>query len=614
MTRGTRSFFPAIAAFLMVVAGLCATTTPASAVAYAGYSDWRTISANGTQTCAIRTTGYLYCWNTDGTGSAGIPLSGYRDWKSVSVGASHRCAIRSTGLLYCWGSDTYGQVGNGSLGSPSSPVRIGGATDWKTVSAGEKHTCGIRGSGLLACWGSDENGQLGNGEPASGYASVPIRVGTAVGWKAVTTGGAHACAIWGNNTLYCWGSDAAGQVGNGGSAASTPVTSPTRISAASWLAVNAGGNHSCAIRSDGLLGCWGSDSNGQLGNGDLGDRTAPVRTTNVTDWKRLSTGTNHTCAYRGTGTLYCWGKNDARQSVETSSSESFQTPQRYVGIYDWRTIAAGDRHTCAIRATGRIYCWGDQKAPSTGTPAGTKPPAQVLDLRRWKITIPVDGSDAGTAADEVKWPELGTYLSLSHFHANLDNTAVVFRSPVGGAKTGGSVFARSELRERTLWTGSGQKNCDWTNQSGTHVMEIRQAVTHLPPKVPRVVVGQIHDPSDEVVMVRVDGSTISAEASYPDPGYPDGRKVNRVMATGYKLGTPFTIKITANPNGVFVAYNGVTKASFLDRVSTGAATDGWYFKAGLYLQTNTDKGEAATEYGEAVISNLTLSHSNGACG
>jgi hypothetical protein len=179
------------------------------------------------------------------------------------------------------------------------------------------------------------------------------------------------------------------------------------------------------------------------------------------------------------------------------------------------------------------------------------------------------------------------------------------------------------MRERTLWNGSDQSNCDWSNQSGTHTMKITQKVTHLPPRVPRVVVGQIHDPRDEVVMIRVDGTNIIAEASYPDPAFEDGRKERKPLASGYKLGTYFTIRITAAPSGVVVYYNegrsGEKSAWFPGRVARNASPDktsgdGWYFKAGHYLQSNTAKGESSSEFGEAVLSSLTISHSNGVCG
>jgi hypothetical protein len=124
-------------------------------------------------------------------------------------------------------------------------------------------------------------------------------------------------------------------------------------------------------------------------------------------------------------------------------------------------------------------------------------------------------------------------------------------------------------------------------------------------------------------MIRVNGSTIIAEASYPDPAYDDGRKVPVTLKTGYKLGTYFTIQITAGPEGVAVYYNkgesDASAAGFKGRVSRNtsedkATGDGWYFKAGHYLQTNTAKGESPTEFGEAVLSSLTISHPPGVCG
>ena len=622
MNRGNRLL--ALVTPLLVAAGFFASGGPASATTYPG-SDWKTISAGDSKTCGIRTNGRLYCWNTDGTGSSLFSISGYSDWKSVSVGRAHQCAIRGTGLLYCWGDDTYGQVGNGSTtGNPSSPVRVAGtATTWKSVSAGANHTCAVLGSGYLYCWGDDTAGQLGNGS-TDGSQTGPDRVaGTSTSWKSVTAGGTHTCGILGTGYLYCWGDDTNGQVGNGDTTGNP--TGPVRVAgtATTWKSVSAGANHTCAVLGSGYLYCWGDDTTGQLGNGSgtTAGQAAPTRITTVYDWRSISAGSGHTCGVRAAGALYCWGDNTYGQVG--GSANPVQSPLRYSTLNDWTAPDTGSRFSCGLRGAGSLYCWGAQQAPSNGTPAGTAYPAQVLDLRRWKLTIPYDGSDADTVADEIKWPTLGTYRNLNFFHTTSDNKAAVFRAQVGGAKTGGSVFARSELRERTLWDGSSQANCDWSNQSGTHTMRITQKVTHLPRVIPRVVVGQIHDPRDEVVMVRVNGTDIIAEASYPHPDYPDGRKVTVPLAGGYRVGTTFTIRITAGPTGVAVYYNeglsGAKTAWFAGRVARNASPDkttgdGWFFKAGLYLQTNTAKGEAPTEYGEGVISNLTINHSDGVCG
>lgn len=131
-------------------------------------------------------------------------------------------------------------------------------------------------------------------------------------------------------------------------------------------------------------------------------------------------------------------------------------------------------------------------------------------------------------------------------------------------------------------------------------MTITQAVTHLPPKVPKVVVGQIHDPDDEVLMVRLDGQHLYIEVRNVDGTY-----VQKTLTDSYRLGTKFNVKIIATKAGIRVDYNGAEKAVFKGRVSAGPT---WYFKAGCYLQSNTTKGERPDGFGESVLYRLTISH------
>jgi len=330
-----------------------------------------------------------------------------------------------------------------------------------------------------------------------------------------------------------------------------------------------------------------------------------MRTTNATDWKRVSAGENHTCGYRGNGALYCWGRNDSRQSVAGSSTTSFQKPQRYDGISDWRVVDAGVRHTCAIRSTGRIYCWGVQRPPSNGTPAGTAYPASLSSLgylKAWKVTLPVDGADSNPYADEIKQPQLATYRSLSYFHTNSSNTAVVLRAPVGGAKTSGSSFARTELRNMKPYDNVKADEYNWT--SGTHVLEMEEKFTHLPAVDPKVVGMQIHDPDHQVLEIVLNGPRLYAYVRRTD-----GTAWEQTLNSAYKLGTKFTLKVTANANGIFVDYNGARKASFAGR--RPSSTVYWFFKAGCYLQTNTDPdhGDAPNDYGEVLIYRLKTTHS-----
>jgi hypothetical protein len=219
----------------------------------------------------------------------------------------------------------------------------------------------------------------------------------------------------------------------------------------------------------------------------------------------------------------------------------------------------------------------------TPPPGGT--PASVLDLTNWKITLPVAGSGGG--ALEVKQPQLASY---SHEYFRAAGQSVVFTAPVTGATTSGSSYPRSELREMA---NGGRDNASWSSTSGTHVMEITQAITQTPSAKPHVVAGQIHDSGDDVVMIRLEGKNLFVEG--------DGDSLAE-LDSNYTLGTTFTVRLVVANGRIRVFYNGVQK---LDYAFNGS---GLYFKAGAYTQSNASKGEPAGAAGQVVITELRVTH------
>ncbi len=308
--------------------GIAGGTRAEPAPIASGATDWSSVSAGSRHTCAVRA-GRVACWGLDSYGQLGdgsvtatadptpSPIaSGATNWTSVSAGDSHTCAVRA-GRVACWGRDASGQLGDGSAGpnGDASPGLIAsGATDWTSVSAGGSHTCATR-AGRVACWGGDARGQLGDGSAGpNGDASPGLIASGATDWTSVSAGDQHTCAVRAGR-VACWGNDTSGELGDG-SAGPEPDATPGLIAsgATDWTSVSAGGSHTCATRA-GRVACWGYDDDGQLGDRTAGpgpDATPGVIASGATDWKQVSAGYVHTCAIRAM-VLACWGSDSHGQ-------------------------------------------------------------------------------------------------------------------------------------------------------------------------------------------------------------------------------------------------------------------------------------------------------------
>ncbi|MEZ4288906.1 MAG: polysaccharide lyase family 7 protein [Polyangiales bacterium] len=226
--------------------------------------------------------------------------------------------------------------------------------------------------------------------------------------------------------------------------------------------------------------------------------------------------------------------------------------------------------------------------PETTVPSTAMVPADVVDLTNWKLTLPIGSS----GPDEIKQPTLDDYTINPYFYVDKAKMAVVFRAHAGGVTTSGSGYPRSELREMA---NGGKDKASWSTTSGVHTMTTRQAITHLPVVKPHVVVAQIHDAGDDVIMVRLEGKHLFVEGGGDELG---------TLDSNYQLGTVFDLKIVASGGKIAVYFNDMSRPA----VTTSVSTSGCYFKAGVYTQSNTSKGDAASAYGEAVLYRLGISH------
>ena len=218
-------------------------------------------------------------------------------------------------------------------------------------------------------------------------------------------------------------------------------------------------------------------------------------------------------------------------------------------------------------------------------------PAEVLDLSAWKVTLPADLPERKGSPDEIRQPQLKTFIEPGAFFVNENGKGVVFRAISGAMTTVNSKYPRSELREMTA---DGSASAAWnTNDDHIHTMTLQQAVTKTPEVKPHVVCAQIHDKKDDVMMVRLEGQRLFIERN----------KTGDVeLDTAYVLGTSFNLRIEAGNGRVKVWYNDVLSMDW-ETVRTGC-----YFKAGCYTQSNVEKGDKPDAYGEVVITALAISH------
>lgn len=272
----------------------------------------------------------------------------------------------------------------------------------RAIGIGWNHALAIGRDGALWSWGANGSGQLGLGDVMD--RGMSTRVSTDGGaWRVVTGGSRHSCGIREDGSLWCWGVNVHGQLGVGDT---RDRNVPTRVGVETdWVEVVCGGLHSCGIRAGGALWCWGANPAGQLGLGDqTGDRSAPQRVGTETGWRALAAKARFNCALRADASLWCWGDNSDGQ-LGVGDTMDRRAPVPVAAGTRWSQVRMGPLHTCAITTEGALWCWGlnDFGQLGTGDTTSARVPVRVGTGSDWRLVSGGFEHTCAIRADGTLW-------------------------------------------------------------------------------------------------------------------------------------------------------------------------------------------------------------------
>lgn len=326
----------------------------------AGGNNWKLVNTGRYLTAAIKTDGTLWLWGSNDYGELGDntltrrsspvqTVSAGTNWKQVASGDGHTGAIKTDGTLWMWGYNNTGRLGINTTVDKSSPVQtISGGTNWKQIACGSLHTTAIKTDGTLWTWGFNAFGELGDNTTV-GKSSPVQTVAAGTNWKQVSAYRYYTSAIKTDGTLWTWGFNNFGRLGDNTTAnKSSPVQ--TVAGGTNWKLVSCGTYHMGGIKTDGTLWLWGQNGYGELGDNTVANKSSPIQTISAgTNWKQLSCGYSYTAAIKNDGTLWTWGINSGGQlgnNTQTSVSSPIQTIS---GGTNWKQVSSGYRFMAAIR-------------------------------------------------------------------------------------------------------------------------------------------------------------------------------------------------------------------------------------------------------------------------
>ncbi|MCM0080728.1 hypothetical protein L4X63_03900 [Geomonas sp. Red32] len=305
---------------------------------------------------AALTAGALYA----GSGRASAATAWY------ASGSNHTLVLKADGSVWAVGKNNYGQLGNGTTNwwKTQEPQQVKGINEVVAVAAGGGHSVALKKDGTVWGWGYNGAGQLGQG--CGGNSSVPVQVLGLSHIKAIAAGQSHVVALKDDGTVWSLGNNRIGQLGDGSKEKSRVPVMASGLH--DVVAIAAGGFHTMALKADGTVWSWGYSAQGALGTGRVADSGTGVPTlvSGLSGIKSIAAGLHHSVALAKDGRAYAWGSNEASQLGENGTVTASARPVAVAGIDNVVDITAKANHTIALREDGSVWAWGDKGAGEWG--------------------------------------------------------------------------------------------------------------------------------------------------------------------------------------------------------------------------------------------------------
>ena len=412
----------------------------------AGTSSWTAAEAQ-TTSASVGESAWAWGRNNDGqlgdgtTTSRSIPVKVQGMTRVTQVdgggrtdtGESHSLALTDDGKVWAWGRNSDGQLGDGTTASRALPTQVQGVSGVKQISAGGYHSLALKDDGTVWAWGSNGGGQLGDGtttrRPTAmqvlGPAAQPL---TDV--KQVSAGIFHSLAVKNDGTVWAWGSNAYGQLGDGYTTDRPTAVQVQGVSGVKQVSAGTGTDFSLALKDIGTVWGWGYNFNGELGDGTTTNRQTPVRSGTLTEVTQVDAGGYHALALKDTGTVWGWGRGLENQVDGTTTSRTL--PVQVQGVSGVKQVSAGGSHSLALKDDGTVRSWGSNSSGQLGNSTTTAPNSGSLSQ--------VTGFTGGLQVSA------GATHSLA-VRADATPPTVALTAPTDGATVGGNVALSADASD-----------------------------------------------------------------------------------------------------------------------------------------------------------------------